>query len=191
MKSSVRNPVRLSLRTCKVARHHEAGEIEYCLVNNLPTLVWAANLGDMELHTFLSKAPRGASADRKSFFDLDPGAPASAVQCAQVALWIKVAFREPRLRSFVKSSGSKGMQLYVPLNTPMTYKETSPFAKAVAQALEKAHPELVVSDMKKELRRGKVLVDWSQNPKRRRPSASIRCGPKNAPLSPCPWNGTR
>jgi bifunctional non-homologous end joining protein LigD len=150
------------VKTCKVARHHEAGEIEYCLVNNLHTLVWAANLGDLELHTSLSKAPQ-AHRPTEIVFDLDPGAPANAVQCAQVALWIREFFENLGLQTFVKSSGSKGMQLYVPLNTPTTYKETSPFAKAVAQTLEKAHPELVVSDMKKELRQGKVLVDWSQN----------------------------
>ena len=150
------------VKTCAVARHHQPGEIEYCLVNNLPTLVWAANLGDLELHTFLSRAPR-VHRPTEIVFDLDPGPPANAVQCAQVALWLKAMFDHLGLQVFAKSSGSKGMQIYVPLNTPASYKETTPFAKAVAQTLEKAHPELVVSDMKKELRHGKVLVDWSQN----------------------------
>jgi bifunctional non-homologous end joining protein LigD len=150
------------VETCRVARHHEAGSIQYCLVNNLPTLVWVANLGDLELHTFLSKAPN-VHKPTQIVFDLDPGPPANAVQCAQVALWLREMFENLGLQIFAKSSGSKGMQVYVPLNTPITYKETTPFAKAVAQALEKAHPEHVVSDMKKELRRGKVLVDWSQN----------------------------
>jgi len=150
------------VETCRVARHHEPGSIDYCLVNNLPTLVWAANLGDLELHTFLSKAPE-VHRPTQIVFDLDPGAPANAIQCAQVALWIREMFGNLGLEVFVKSSGSKGMQVYVPLNTPTTYEETSPFAKAVAQTFENAHPELVVSDMKKELRHGKVLVDWSQN----------------------------
>jgi len=150
------------VKTAKVARHHEPGVIEYCLVNNLPTLVWAANLGDIELHTFLSRAPN-VHKPTQIVFDLDPGPPANAVQCAQVALWLREMFGKLGLEIFVKSSGSKGMQVYVPLNTPVTYEETTPFAKAVAQTLEKAHPELVVSDMKKELRHGKVLVDWSQN----------------------------
>jgi bifunctional non-homologous end joining protein LigD len=150
------------VKTTRVARHHEAGHVEYCLVDNLPTLVWAANLGDLELHTFLAKAPH-IHRPTSIVFDLDPGAPATAVECAQVALWLKGLFDQLGLESFVKSSGSKGLQLYVPLNTPVTYEETSPFAKAVAQTLEQAHPELVVSDMKKALRRGKVLVDWSQN----------------------------
>jgi bifunctional non-homologous end joining protein LigD len=150
------------VKTCQVARHHQPGSIEYCLVENLPTLVWAANLGDLELHTFLSRAPR-VHRPTQIVFDLDPGPPANAVQCAQVALWLKEMFDHLGLEIFVKSSGSKGLQVYVPLNTPTTYAETSPFAKAVAQTLERAHPELVVSDMKKELRHGKVLVDWSQN----------------------------
>jgi bifunctional non-homologous end joining protein LigD len=150
------------VKTAKVARHHEAGAIDYCLVNNLPTLAWAANLGDLELHVFLSRAPR-VERPTQIVFDLDPGAPADAVQCAQVALWLKEMFDRLGLQIFVKSSGSKGMQVYVPLNTPTTYAETSPFAKAVAQTLERVHPELVVSDMKKALRKGKVLVDWSQN----------------------------
>jgi len=150
------------VETCQVTRHHEPGAIQFCLVNNLPTLVWAANLGDLELHTFLSRSPH-VHKPTQIVFDLDPGAPADAVQCAQVALWIREMFTNLRLKIFIKSSGSKGMQVYVPLNTPTTYQETSAFAKAVAQALEKAHPELVVSDMKKALRKGKVLVDWSQN----------------------------
>ena len=150
------------VETCQVARHHEPGSIQFCLVNNLPTLVWAANLGDLEMHTFLSRAPH-VHKPTQIVFDLDPGAPADAVQCAQVALWLKEMFEQMGLEIFVKSSGSKGLQVYVPLNTSITYEATSPFAKAVAQTLEKAHPELVVSDMKKELRKGKVLVDWSQN----------------------------
>ena len=150
------------VETCRVARHHKPGTIQFCLVNNLPTLVWAANLGDLELHTFLSKAP-DVHTPTQIVFDLDPGAPASAVQCAQVALWLREMFANLGMESFVKSSGSKGLQVYVPLNTPTSYEETPPFAKIVAQTLEKTHPELVVSDMKKKLRDGKVFVDWSQN----------------------------
>jgi bifunctional non-homologous end joining protein LigD len=150
------------VKTASVARHHESGSIEYCLVDNLPTLVWAANLGDLELHAFLARAPH-VHRPTQIVFDLDPGPPANAVQCAQVALWLREMFDHLGLEAFVKSSGSKGMQVYIPLNTPVTYAETSPFAKAVAQTLERAHPELVVSDMKKALRKGKVLVDWSQN----------------------------
>ena len=150
------------VETCQVARHHKSGSIQFCLANNLPTLVWAANLGDLELHTLLSKAP-DVHKPTEIVFDLDPGPPANAVQCAQVALWLREMFSKLGLELFIKSSGSKGMQAYIPLNTPTSYAETTPFAKTVAQTLEKVHPELVVSDMKKELRHGKVLVDWSQN----------------------------
>ena len=113
------------------------GSIEYCLVENLPTLVWAANLGDLELHTFLSRAPHVCTGRPRSFSISIPGPPANAVQCAQVALWLKEMFDNLGLEIFVKSSGSKGLQVYVPLNTPTTYAETSPFAKAVAQTLER------------------------------------------------------
>ncbi len=150
------------VETCQVARHHKPGSIQFCLANNLPTLVWVANLGDLEMHTFLSKTPE-IEQPTQIVFDLDPGPPANAVQCAQVALWLKEMFDNLGLQVFVKSSGSKGMQVYVPLNSPTTYEQTSPFAKAVAQTLEKAHPDMVVSDMKKAIRGGKVLVDWSQN----------------------------
>jgi len=97
-------------------------------------------------------------------FDLDPGPPATIVECSQVALWLRDIFKELKLESFPKTSGSKGMQLYVPLNSPKaSYDQTKPFAKALAELLEKQHPKHVVSSMKKELRPGKVLIDWSQN----------------------------
>ena len=150
------------VETYDMVKHSGKGTIRFCLTNNLPTLVWTANLGDLELHTFLSRAP-DVQRPTEIVFDLDPGPPANAVQCAQVALWLRTMFSNLGLEVFIKSSGSKGMQLYVPLNTETSYDETTPFAKAVAQTLENAHPELVVSDMKKALRHGKVLVDWSQN----------------------------
>ena len=96
-------------------------------------------------------------------FDLDPGPPANIVQCAQVGMWLREIFEHFGLQSFPKTSGSKGLQIYVPLNTPTSYESTKPFAHALARLLEDQHRDLVVSDMKKELRKGKVLVDWSQN----------------------------
>lgn len=175
--------------TSRVARHHEPGSIDYCVVNNLPTLVWAANLGDLELHTFLSRAPY-IHKPTQIVFDLDPGAPADVVQCAQVALWLKDMFERLGLELFVKSSGSKGMQVYIPLNTPVTYEETGPFAKAVAQALETAHPERVVSDMRKKLRGGKVLVDWSQNSETKTTVCVYSLRAKERPLvsAPLEWS---
>jgi bifunctional non-homologous end joining protein LigD len=136
--------------------------IDFCLANDLPTLVWAANLADLELHTSLSKKS-DIKRPTTLAFDLDPGPPATIVECSQVALWLKDIFGELGLESFPKTSGSKGMQIYVPLNTKTSYDETKPFAKALAELLEKQHPKVVVSSMKKELRPRKVLIDWSQN----------------------------
>ncbi len=138
--------------------------IDFCLCEDTATLVWLANLADIELHTSLSMAD---AIDRPTMmvFDLDPGAPeADIVQCCQVSVWLRELFDPLGIESYAKTSGSKGLQVYVPLNDPeVTYDDTKPFAKAVAELLAKQHPELVVSRMAKELRPGKVLVDWSQN----------------------------
>jgi bifunctional non-homologous end joining protein LigD len=138
------------------------GTINFCLANDLPTLVWLANLADLELHTSLATA---ADYSRPTMiaFDLDPGPPATIVECAEVALELRTAYEHLGMEAFPKTSGSKGMQVYVPLNTPADYRKTSGFAKGLAELLERRHSELVVSDMKKTLRKGKVLVDWSQN----------------------------
>lgn len=134
----------------------------YCVAEDLPTLVWLANLADLELHVSLSHAP-DMQRPTVIAFDLDPGAPADIVQCCQVGLWVHEIFAKFGLESFPKTSGSKGLQIYVPLNTAVTYDQTKPFAHALAQLLEKNFPEQVVSDMKKALRTNKVFVDWSQN----------------------------
>jgi bifunctional non-homologous end joining protein LigD len=136
--------------------------MNYCLAQDLPTLVWAANLADLELHSSLSLG-KDIMRPTVLVFDLDPGAPANIVQCCQVGLWIREIFTRLRVQCFPKTSGSKGLQLYVPLNTAATYEQSKPFAHEMARLLERQHPELVVSDMKKVLRTGKVLVDWSQN----------------------------
>ncbi|MBZ5655666.1 MAG: non-homologous end-joining DNA ligase [Acidobacteriia bacterium] len=136
--------------------------IHYILVNDLATLVWIANLASIELHPSLSLAADIAT-PTMIVFDLDPGPPANIIQCAQVGLWVRDIFAHFALRSFPKTSGSKGLQVYVPLNTPTSYEQTKPFAHAVARLLEHEHPDLVVSDMKKAVRTNKVFVDWSQN----------------------------
>jgi bifunctional non-homologous end joining protein LigD len=136
--------------------------MDYCTVEDLPTLVWMANLASIELHTSLS---HGKKIETPTYivFDLDPGPPADIVKCCQVGLLVRDIFEKLGMESFAKTSGSKGLQIYVPLNTPITYEQTKPFAKGIARMLETAHPELVVSDMKKSLRTNKVFVDWSQN----------------------------
>jgi bifunctional non-homologous end joining protein LigD len=136
--------------------------INYCLANNLPTLVWAANLADIELHTTLGKC-RKPERPTMMVFDLDPGAPADLLNCAEVAFWLKEIFDQWKLQAFPKVSGSKGLQIYIPLNTPVTYDQTKPLAQSLAELLERQHPREVVSKQAKERRRGKVLVDWSQN----------------------------
>jgi bifunctional non-homologous end joining protein LigD len=136
--------------------------VNYILANDLPTLVWIANLASIELHPSLSLAADIAT-PTMIVFDLDPGPPANIVQCAQVGLWVREIFDHFGLRSFPKTSGSKGLQIYVPLNTKTSYEQTKSFAHAVARLLEQEHPELVVSDMKKAVRTNKVFVDWSQN----------------------------
>ena len=149
------------MRTADVARS-DGTKIHYCLVNNLPSLVWAANLADLELHTFLHKAP-AISRPTVLAFDLDPGPPADIVLCCAVALRLKSLFDSINTQSFAKTSGSKGLQVYVPLNTAATYAKTKAFGRSVALALEKQSPEMVVEKMQKSLRAGKVFVDWSQN----------------------------
>jgi bifunctional non-homologous end joining protein LigD len=138
-------------------------EIDYCLCQDLPTLVWLGNLADLELHPSLSHAD---ALERPSTlaFDLDPGPPAGIVQCCEVALELRDMFAELGLRAFAKTSGLTGMQVYVPLNQrDVTYEQTKPFARAVADLLAHRRPELVVSHMAKAGRRGRVLIDWSQN----------------------------
>jgi bifunctional non-homologous end joining protein LigD len=136
--------------------------MDYCVVQDLPTLVWAANLADLELHTSLSMA-KDIMRPTMVVFDLDPGPPADIVQCCQVAVWLRAIFDGFGLKAFPKTSGSKGLQIYIPLNTPTHYDQTKPFAHELARRLEREHPDLIVSDMKKSLRVGKVFVDWSQN----------------------------
>jgi bifunctional non-homologous end joining protein LigD len=136
--------------------------VHYILANDLPTLVWIANLASIELHPSLSLATDIAT-PTMIVFDLDPGPPANIIQCAQVGLWVRDIFNHFGLQSFPKTSGSKGMQIYIPLNTKISYEQTKSFAHAIARLLEHEHPDLVVSDMKKAVRTNKVFVDWSQN----------------------------
>jgi bifunctional non-homologous end joining protein LigD len=150
------------VKTAPIWSEGNQRNVNYILVNDLATLIWVANLAALELHPSLSLA-KNISCPRTMVFDLDPGPPANIVQCCQVAFWLREIFEHFGLQSFPKTSGSKGLQIYVPLNTPTSYDVTKPFAHALARLLEGDHKELVVSDMKKQLRVGKVFVDWSQN----------------------------
>ena len=150
------------VRTEPIAIRSEDRTVNFCLAEDLPTLVWLANLADLELHTSLSLV---VPIERPTIlaFDLDPGPQASILECARVALALRELLEPLGLEGWAKTSGSKGLQVYFPLNTETSYEQTKPFALAVAQLLERRHPELVVSSMRKDLRTGKVLVDWSQN----------------------------
>lgn len=150
------------VKTFPVPRREGGPDINYILINDVRTLAWAADMAALELHPFLHRVPH---IDRPTHvvFDLDPGEDANIVQCADVAFLLHEVLRQLRLKSFPKVSGSKGIQVYVPLNTPISYAATQPFARAIAQLLEKTHPDKIVSDMSKNLRVGKVFIDWSQN----------------------------
>jgi bifunctional non-homologous end joining protein LigD len=162
--------------------------VNYLLADDLPTLLWIANLASIELHPSLSLA-RKIEEPTVIAFDLDPGPPANIVECCQVALWLRDIFEHLGLQSFAKTSGSKGLQIYVPMNTPTTYGATKPFAHALARLLEDEHPELVLSDMSKQRRANKVFVDWSQNDQHKTTIAvySLRARPQPTVSTPLTW----
>jgi bifunctional non-homologous end joining protein LigD len=150
------------VKTAPVWSGRNRRNIHYVLCDDLATLVWLANLAALELHPSLSLAS-DVTCPTMMVFDLDPGPPATILECCQVGLWLREIFEHFGLRSFPKTSGSKGLQIYVPLNTPVTYEATKTFSHALAQLLEHEHPKQVLSEMSKQARTGKVFVDWSQN----------------------------
>jgi len=151
------------VKTTNVRAGPNAGNIDFCVCDGRPTLIWMAQLASIELHPSLSLG-RAPTRPTVLAFDLDPGPPADIVDCCQVALRLREMFGHFGVESFPKTSGSKGMQVYVPLNQKkMSYDLTKPFAKAIAQLLEKQTPDQVVSKMKKLERADRVFVDWSQN----------------------------
>ncbi|HEX3818285.1 MAG TPA: non-homologous end-joining DNA ligase [Chthoniobacterales bacterium] len=150
------------VKTATVWSEGNKRDMQYCLAQDLPTLVWAANLADIELHTSLSRK-KDVGRPTMMVFDLDPGAPADIVQCCVVGLLLREILQSLKLESWAKTSGSKGLQIYVPLNTAVTYEQTKSLSHDLAEYLEREHPQLVVSKMAKALRPGKIFVDWSQN----------------------------
>ena len=163
--------------------------MDYCVIDDLPSLIWAANLASIELHTSLSLG-RTPDVPQMMVFDLDPGPPAAIKQCCQVALALKDIFDALKLQTFPKTSGSKGLQVYVPLNTKVTYEATKTFALAVAQQLEAQHRDLVISAMKRSLRAGKVFVDWSQNDRHKTTVSvySLRAAERPTASTPVTWD---
>jgi bifunctional non-homologous end joining protein LigD len=165
--------------------------IDYVVIDDLPTLVWAANLASLELHVPMWRVgPRGAPKGADTLvFDLDPGPPATIVECCAVAQILREALAEDGLSGYPKTSGSKGLQLYVPVK-PVDPERTWSYAKELAQRLEREHPPLIVFKMEKALRPGKVLVDWSQNSPAKTTVApySLRARPRATASTPVTWD---
>jgi bifunctional non-homologous end joining protein LigD len=166
------------------------GAIDYCNLSDIASVVWAANLAALELH-----APMARCGDIETpcmvVFDLDPGEPAAMPECAEVGLWIRDVLDGLKLESFAKTSGSKGLQVYVPVNgQPITHEQASGFALAVAQAMEKHHGDKVLSNMRKELRKNKVFIDWSQNSRHKTTicAYSMRARPHPTVSTPVTWD---
>jgi bifunctional non-homologous end joining protein LigD len=177
------------VQTTSIWSESNKREIDFCLCQDLPTLVWMANLAAIELHPSLSRAET-IECPRALVFDLDPGDPAGIVECCEVGLELRDVFAELGLRTFAKTSGSKGLQVYVPLNDDdITYEQTKPFAHAVADVLQRRHPELVLASMAKRKRRGKVFIDWSQNDEHKTTIAvySLRAGTRPGVSTPVDW----
>ena len=165
------------------------GGIQYLVIDEVATLAWVGNMAALEVHAPMARAPE-IDSPTMVVFDLDPGAPANIVDCCRVALEIQDVLADLDLEIWAKTSGSKGLQLYLPLNTPHTHEHASSFALAVAQVLEKQDPKRVTSVMKKQLRKGKVFVDWSQNSFHKTTIAaySLRARPTPTVSTPVSWD---
>jgi bifunctional non-homologous end joining protein LigD len=150
------------IKTYPIPRTSEKSIINYILINDLPTLVWSANMANLEIHPFLAKVPK-VDLPTMVVFDLDPGDETNILKACKVAFLVRALLDKLKLKSLVKVSGSKGIHLHVPLNTKVTYEMTQSFARSIAQFLERENPALIVSEMAKVKRKGKVFIDWSQN----------------------------
>lgn len=171
----------------------EKKPIDYLLAEDRATIVWLANLAALELHAPLARA-QAPERPTALVFDLDPGAPATAIECCRVALTLRGMFVNLGLQSFVKTSGKKGLQLYLPLNDPdISFAQTKPFAKTVAELLEQAEPELIVSRMTRTARPGRVLIDWSQNDRKKTTvcAYSLRAAERPTVSTPLGWDEVR
>ena len=178
------------VETAPVWSGRNEGEIDYCICNDRATLIWLAQLAALELHPSLSRAPE-IQRPTAMVFDLDPGPPANIVDCCGVALRLREMFGGLGLECLPKTSGSKGLQAYLPLNVDgVTYEQTKPFAHAVAQTLQRDDPKRVVSKMAKDVRKGKVFVDWSQNDQHKTTVAvySLRAKERPTVSTPVTWD---
>jgi bifunctional non-homologous end joining protein LigD len=165
------------------------GEVAYCAMDEPAALVWAANMAALELHV-----PMALSEDLESpravVFDFDPGLPAAMRECCETALWVREILEGVGLQGFCKTSGSKGLQLYVPLNTPCTHQRAADFALAVGQLLEHQHRDRITTEMARSIRPGKIFVDWSQNARHKTTIGvySMRARPEPTCSTPVTWD---
>ena len=159
--------------------------INYCLVADKATIAWLANIACLEMHTLLSKMPK-VDTPTSMVFDLDPGEPADILDSIRVGLKMRDVLAKLGLQSFAKTSGSKGLHLWVPLNTPTTFERTKQFAHAMALMMEREHPKEVLSIMKRDMRKGKVFIDWSQNDEHKTTACAYTLRARSEPTVSCP-----
>lgn len=150
------------VRTAIVGYGEDNKPIEHCMLRGEAELAWAANVAAIEIHTSLARRQR---IDRPTMiaFDLDPGPGTDIIECCRIALDLREMLRELSLECLVKTSGGKGLHLYVPINTATTYEKTQPFARALATHMAEREPGRITAIMAKVQRKGKVYIDWAQN----------------------------
>jgi bifunctional non-homologous end joining protein LigD len=181
------------VRTATVPASDGGPGVEYAVLGDLPGLAWAANLGAIELHVPLWQVGRRRKLPAPPdmiVFDLDPGEGTSVVECCQVAGLVREMLQDRSFEGHAKTSGSKGLQVYARAGARATWDTTRSLAFQIAETLEREHPALVVSNMRKSLRRGKVLIDWSQNhPAKTTVAAySVRGRPEPTVSTPVTWD---
>ena len=176
------------IKTVTVTSSREGGKLNYCVIDNAASLVWVANLASLELHTLLF---RGENLYRPTWmvFDFDPGPPAGVLECIPIAIRVRDTLQKLGLTSFIKTSGGKGLHMVVPLNTVVTFEQTKGFSNAIARMMERDDPEHVTSNMKKDLRKGKIFIDWSQNDEHKTTVAVYSLRARNEPTvsTPVEW----
>src|ERR1051325_2900932 len=177
------------IKQVTVTSRREEGKLSYCVIDSAASLVWVANLASLELHTLLFT---GAKLYQPTWmvFDFDPGPPAGILECIPIALRVRDMLEEVGLKSFIKTSGGKGLHMVAPLNTTVTFDQTKGFSNAIARMMEKDDPQHVTSNMKKELRKGKIFIDWSQNDEHKTTGCvySLRARSEPTVSTPLEWD---
>ena len=174
-------------------RLEDREQMTVCLANDLSTLMWVENLASLELHVPLARVGSPETPD-SMVFDLDPGDPADILDCARVALILRDLLIPLQLTGYVKTSGQKGLHVFVPLNRrETTFEDTKKFSKAVAEIMQKNYPDLVTAKMAKEYRKGRVFINWEQNDSKKTMICvySLRAREKPIVSFPLAWGNWR